>query len=83
MTRFLILSCLAVTLTTGCLFSRKEKKPKESSAIASEVAENFRKRWIDKRTAELVTQGGAEAAARAQAEAEFRERFEFTRPAGK
>lgn len=72
------LSAALLALSTGCgLFSKKERKPKESSAIAGEVEETFRRRWLDKRTAELTAQGTAAETARAQAEAEFRERFAF------
>lgn len=83
MTKRLLLSCLTLVLATGCLFSKKPAKPKESSAIASEVEESFRKRWTDRRVAELVAQGTAAEAARTQAEGEFRERFEFTQAAKK
>ena len=32
---------LAALFTTGCLFSKKSKEPKENSAIAGSVEENF------------------------------------------
>ena len=83
MTKLLLLSCLTLALTTGCLFSKKSAKPKESSAIASEVDESFRKRWTERRVAELVAQGKAADAARTQADSEFRERYEFTQAAKK
>lgn len=75
---FTALACV-VTLTSGCTLFRKSSKPKESSAISSEIEENFRRRWVDNRIAELVAQGMAAEAARPQAEREFRERFGFTR----
>ena len=76
----LILAALAATLafSTGCL-SRKSKAKKESSAIASEVEETFRVRWVEKRVGELAAQGAAPEAARAQADREFIERYGFNR----
>lgn len=80
MTKPTLLTTLLVvlTLSSGCLFSKKSGKPKESSAIATEVEETFRKRWMDKRLAELAAQGVAAEAARTQAETEFREKFGFS-----
>jgi hypothetical protein len=75
-----ILPLLATVLvfSPGCsMFSKKDKKPKESSAIASEVEESFKRRWIDHRTAELVAQGAAADTAQAQAAKEFGERYDF------
>lgn len=83
MTKPFLLCTLAATLalTSGCgLFSRKSSRPKESSAIASEVEESFRKRWVDKRVGELTAQGQTPDAARTQADAEFRERYAFAQP---
>ena len=76
----LFLTCLSLTalLASGCLFSKKPAQPKESSAIASSVEESFKVRWIDKRVGDLVAQGKAADAARAQATDEFRERFAYT-----
>jgi hypothetical protein len=67
----------ALLLSTGCLFSKKTNRPKESSAISSEVEATFRLRWMEKRMAELTAQGVAAGPARAQAEQEFRDRFGF------
>ena len=64
-------------LSTGCLFSKKSDRPKESSAISSEVEETFRKRWIEKRIADLVAAGTPTDAARPLAEQEFRDRYGF------
>jgi hypothetical protein len=79
MTRPLLASLAACTLllSTGCFFSKKSDRPKESSAIASEVEETFRKRWVDKRVSELTAQGAAADVARTQAENEFREKYGF------
>ena len=71
----LLLAASALVFSTGCVFGKK--KPKESSAIAGEVEETFRRRWVDKRVGELVAQGTAAEAARTQAETEFRERYRF------
>ena len=79
----LTLLALAFLLTTGCLSSKKSSAPKENSAIAGSVEEGFKLRWIDKRAAELVTQGKTADAARTQATDEFRERYAFTSAAQK
>jgi hypothetical protein len=77
---FLCSLCIATLFaSTGCLFSKKSRRPKESSAIAADVEENFRRRWVEKRATELAAQGTAADIARTQAEAEFRERYDFTR----
>jgi hypothetical protein len=80
---FLCSVCIAaLCCSSGCLFSKKART-KESSAIAADVEESFRKRWVEKRASELTARGTAADAARAQAEGEFRERFGFTRAAQK
>ena len=66
----LLLTCLALVLCTGCIFS-KRSRARENTTITGEVQETFRKRWVDRRTAELVAQGTAAEAARAQAERDF------------
>ena len=78
MTKSLLTTLLvtAMLLATGCgMFSKKSDKPKESSAIAGEVEETFRRRWVDKRAGELTAQGTEASAARVQAEREFQERY--------
>jgi hypothetical protein len=79
MTKFFlpIATVATLALSTGCLFSKKSRTPKESSAIASENEETLRRRWVEKRSAELTAQGTAADAARTQAENEFREKFGF------
>lgn len=74
----LIAAVLALSLSAGCLFSKKTDRPKESSAIASDNEEMLRKRWVDKRLSELAAQGVAADAARPQAEREFQEKFGFS-----
>lgn len=85
MIKRLLLSLLAITvlLSSGCLFHRKARKPKESSAIATDVEKEFQQRWIAKRVADLSAQGVTGAAAQTQAETEFREKFPFAVPPAK
>ncbi len=82
MTKRLLLSLLAATVvfSTGCVFSKKSRKQKESSAIASEVESEFRQRWIAKRVSELAAQGVTGPAAQQQAAQEFQEKFSFAKP---
>jgi hypothetical protein len=79
MTKRLLPTCLAalIGLTSGCIFTKKSTKPKESSALAAEVEDSFRQRWLDKRVSELAAQGVAADAARTQAANEFRERYSY------
>ncbi len=64
-------------LAGGCSLFSKKARAKESTAIAGEVEATFRQRWVDKRAGELVAQGVAADAARAQAGREFDERYQF------
>ena len=80
MTKHLILAGLALALGSGCVFSRKSTKPQDAT-ITAEVEETFRRRWLEQRTRELVSQGIAAEAARSQAEAEFLERYDFSNAA--
>lgn len=79
----LIALTLLAAASPGCIFSKKKSAPKENPAIAADVEESFRKRWVDKRAGELAAAGAAADAARTQAEAEFRERFGFVKAAQK
>ena len=79
MTTPLFLCCLALALVPGCLSAKKSATPRDSGSIPTEVEENFRQRWVARRAAELVATGKAAEAARTEAEAEFRERYEFTK----
>jgi hypothetical protein len=79
----LVLLTLAAALfaNSGChIFSKKKNPvaPKESPTFASDVEKEFMRRWIDKRTNELVIQGKSPADARAQAVAEFKVKFNYT-----
>lgn len=81
MTKALLLTVgiLTLAVSSGCFFSKKGAKTKESSAISADVEESFRRRWLDKRVAELTATGTAAAAARTQAEGEFREKYGYIR----
>ena len=72
-----VLTILIGLSATGCNLFKKNKKPKENPAIASEVEEGFRQRWVDRRTGELVGTGTDATTARSKAEAEFRERYPY------
>jgi hypothetical protein len=69
---------MAIALLSGCSIFRRDKA-REDTRITAEVQETFRKRWVDKRTAELVAQGTAAEAARAQADREFNAAYDFSR----
>ena len=77
------LALLSVNLFTGCIFSKKSAKPKDNPAIATELEENFKVRWVEKRSGELVTQGLTPEAAKAQANEEFRVHYGYTHAAQK
>jgi hypothetical protein len=80
MIKRLTLSLLALSsflLTAGCLHSGKNAKPKENQAIAAELEESFRQRWIEKRANELGARGMAADLARAQAIEEFKTKYTF------
>lgn len=81
MKRFSLVLALLLTLAaaSGCLFHRKSAKPKENPHIATEVEQDFKQRWMEKRVAELTTQGVAADAAQQQAAKEFAERYEYLR----
>jgi hypothetical protein len=68
---------LTVSSSTGCNLFKKNKKPKENPAIASEVEAGFRQRWVDHRVAELVGTGTDALSARSQAENEFRAKYPY------
>ncbi|HXN34764.1 MAG TPA: hypothetical protein VN877_01240 [Opitutaceae bacterium] len=75
---FVLAAVLAAN--SGChMFSRSKKAatPKESTTLAADDEKDFMHRWIDKRTAELITQGMPTEAARAQASAEFKAKFSY------
>jgi hypothetical protein len=81
MKRFLpaVLAALVLSAASGCHywphFKRKPKIPKEDQAIAAPVEREFQKRWIDKRTSDLVATGKTLDDAHTQAVAEFQQQF--------
>jgi hypothetical protein len=79
----LFLATLILASSTGCNLFRKNKKPKENPAIASEVEETFRKRWLDRRIPELTATGMDAATARSQAETEFHQQYPYIKDAKK
>jgi hypothetical protein len=74
---FLLL--LSPVLVAGC--KHNAKKPKENPAIASEIEEGFKQRWVEKRAADLMALGLRPDLARQQAIDEFRDRFGYTHAA--
>lgn len=67
----------------GCNILKRDKKPKENKAIAGQVEEEFKQRWIEKRGAELMARGISPDIARGQAIEEFRLNYGYTSAAGK
>ena len=83
MNRFSFLCALSVAalfaVASGC-----SSKPKPNPALATEVEEAFKQRWIAKRINELAQAGVTDPReARRQATEEFRQRYEFTNAAQK
>ncbi len=82
--RLFLAGCLlAALLGGGCMFSKKSAAPKDDTGLAAGNEAILMQRSVDKRTAELVAQGMAADAARAQATAEFKERYGYTSAAKK
>ena len=74
---FLLLA--AALAAGGCsLLSRKPAEPKENPSLAGQTEDVLRRRWIERRSAELAAQGVAADAARTQAAAEFPAKFPYT-----
>jgi hypothetical protein len=76
---------LAALPCAGCShipFIGKKKqtttKQKLNPRVATEVEKDFESRWVEKRSAELVSQGQPEDAARTQAVGEFKQKFAAT-----
>lgn len=75
-----LVACSALVLCAGTschLFGKSKQKKKEDAAIAASVDADFRRRWVERRAAELTAQGAVSSAARDQAETEFREKYAF------
>jgi hypothetical protein len=78
-----VLAALILT-NAGChlfSFKAKPKTPKQDKAITDTIEKEFEHRWVAKRTDELVAAGQTNDAAQAQALAEYRVKFSFTKPA--
>lgn len=54
------------------------RKKAEEPSVTTQVEENFKHRWVEKRSAELTGQGMPQDEARQRALAEFRDQYEFT-----
>jgi hypothetical protein len=84
---FPVAATACALLCAGCAlwpFSKKSASnptPKQSSHVSTEVELEFRQRWVDKRTSDLVAQGMIPDAAHAQALAEFRVKYSYTHAA--
>jgi len=78
-----ISALVLAALSLGC--SSKPKPPKPNPAIATDVEEGFKTRWVAKRMGELQASGAATdpREARRMAVEEFRKKFEFTSAASK
>jgi hypothetical protein len=72
---------LPILLLPGCW--HRKNKPKVITAVATDVEEGFKQRWMERRTAELVAQGQRVDIARQQALDEFRARYPYVRSADK
>jgi len=92
MKRFIILFSLltSVTLYSGCshlLFWRKpnpsevQVKVKQDPHVATATELEFKARWVEKRSAELISQGMSPADAKAQSISEFSVKFSATHSA--
>ena len=70
----------ALLANLGCHMFSKSKNPaapKESGTVAADDERDFMNRWLDKRTADLVTAGTPTVTARAQAVAEFKAKYAY------
>lgn len=74
----LLLLLVPALFSTGCLGSRRNA---ETNAIAAELEEGFKERWVARRVGELMQSGAATDGlqARRLALQEFSERYEFVR----
>ena len=80
------LICLTVCCLgalTGCMFSKKSAKKRSEATTVADMEQDFRQRWIEKRTAELTSPTVNAETARAQATAEFKTRYGYTNAAGR
>jgi hypothetical protein len=78
---FVAVSVLAVC--GGCLFPKNFSKAKKDKHVSAEMETEFQQRWLEKRVGDLTSQGMAPDAAHAQALAEYKAKYSYTRPADK
>jgi hypothetical protein len=72
----------ALLANSGChIFSKKKNPvaPKESKNLATDTEKDFMVRWIDKRTSDLVAKGMSPDTAHAQAVADYKTAFSYTK----
>jgi hypothetical protein len=78
-----VATCL-LALGTGCLFpksfSKDKTKVKPNPHISSELEGQFEQRWEEKRAGDLVATGMSADAAKAQAVAEYHQKFSYAQP---
>jgi hypothetical protein len=90
------LSPLALTLAAalcagGCshvpFFGKKKPdaplKEKADPRVATQMELQFQQRWVDKRAADLVATGLSPDVARAQANQEYQQKFNYAQPAAR
>jgi hypothetical protein len=78
----LLPAALCLLLLNGCLFwNKKPSGPapeKEVPTVATSVEKDFKVRWVEKRSSDLIAQGVNASAAHDQAVAEFDAKFPDT-----
>ena len=78
----IFLLILPLALLAACQHKKdKTDKPKENPALASEIEEGFKQRWVEKRAADLMAMGQRPDLARQQAINEFRVKYGYTHAA--
>lgn len=71
----LVVLLFLVPILSGCTGWRKKAPEKP---VTTQVEENFKRRWVEKRSAEIVGEGVPQDEARRRALVEFREKYEYT-----
>ena len=77
----LLPAALCLLMLNGCFFWNKKPKTRptdESPAVATSVEKDFKVRWVEKRSSDLIGQGVAADTAHAQAVSEFDSKFPDT-----
>jgi hypothetical protein len=79
-----VAAAFAVLLSAGCShipFIGKKKAPdpnKIGSHVGTDTEKEYKQRWVERRSSELVSQGLAPDGARTQATVEFNQKFSAT-----